>query len=118
MREFMHANFSQPITLTMLAEVAGLGRLGALGAFRRELGLPPYEYLTSIRVERARALLLAGEHIAVAARMVGFADQSHLTRRFKRHFGVTPGVLIRGVRQPPHPSNIVQDTHAAGAYPE
>jgi AraC-like DNA-binding protein len=97
MIEFLHANFTRPITLATIADVGGIGRFGALKAFRRELGLPPYEYLTSLRLERARALLLAGSSPGAAAQIAGFADQSHLTRRFKRHFGVTPGAFVRGI---------------------
>lgn len=95
MREFIHAHFTTAVTLSALGHVAGLGRFGALRAFRRELGIAPYAYLTSLRLEHARALLLGGTPIADAAAAAGFSDQSHLTRRLKRHFGVTPGELVR-----------------------
>jgi AraC family transcriptional regulator len=47
-------------------------------------------------VNAARSLLSAGSgqrSLAEVASAVGFADQSHLTRQFKRHFGVTPSRL-------------------------
>jgi AraC-like DNA-binding protein len=43
------------------------------------------------RLQRARRLLLQGVSLAEAAFACGFADQSHLTRQFRRAYGVTPG---------------------------
>lgn len=59
-------------------------------SFGREYGLPPHRYLTGRRVDRARRLLLAGLPPADVATAVGFHDQPHLTRHFKRVLGVTP----------------------------
>jgi AraC-like DNA-binding protein len=58
--------------------------------FHHTFGLPPHAYLLGRRIEAARHLLLAGEPIAQVAAGVGFVDQSHLTRHFKRHVGATP----------------------------
>ena len=55
------------------------------------MGLTPHAYLNHIRVLRARDLLRQGCPIAQAAVNVGFVDQSHLHRHFKRIVGVTPG---------------------------
>ena len=43
------------------------------------------------RVEAARRMLLAGRPPAEVAATVGFHDQAHLTRQFRRHVGTTPG---------------------------
>jgi AraC-like DNA-binding protein len=58
--------------------------------------MSPYAYLTQIRVERAMALLQAGARVAAVAQRVGFTDQSHLTRKFKRFVGITPAAFARG----------------------
>ena len=60
-------------------------------SFSREVGIPPHRYLTGRRLDRARRLLLAGGRPAEVAAEVGFHDQAHLTRHFKRMLGVTPG---------------------------
>ena len=51
----------------------------------------PGEYVLELRVERARRLLARGESPAAAASEVGFHDQSHLTRAFRRFMSTTPG---------------------------
>jgi transcriptional regulator GlxA family with amidase domain len=53
----------------------------------------PHQYLIQVRVNNARWLLSAGSgerSLAEVASAVGFADQSHLTRHFKRVTGLTP----------------------------
>ncbi|TDC82059.1 AraC family transcriptional regulator [Actinomadura sp. 7K507] len=84
-----------------LAEVAAdleLSRYQLLRAFRDAMGMPPYAWLAQHRVTRARALLDAGHRPAEAATLVGFADQAHLTRWFRRVVGVTPGAYRNSVQ--------------------
>jgi AraC-like DNA-binding protein len=54
-------------------------------------------YLTHVRVKQAKVLLASGVSIAETALAVGFADQSHLTRCFKRVMGITPGQYTAGL---------------------
>jgi AraC-like DNA-binding protein len=63
--------------------------------FHREVGMPPHAYQIQLRVARARRLVAAGVPLAEVASMTGFADQSHLTRLFKRVVGVPPGQYAR-----------------------
>jgi AraC family transcriptional regulator len=61
--------------------------------FRQTLGVSPHQHVIQVRVNNARSLLSAGSgrrSLAEIASAVGFADQSHLTRHFKRITGVTP----------------------------
>jgi AraC-like DNA-binding protein len=53
--------------------------------------MPPHQFQTLVRVSRAKALLREGWSIPQAASQVGFFDQSHFNRHFKRIIGVTPG---------------------------
>lgn len=93
-RDYLAENFAEDVSLTELAAVAGVDRFRLLRAFRRSLGLPPHLYQTQLRLRHAKALLLAGESPAMAAAAAGFADQSHLIRRFKAAYGVTPGQFL------------------------
>ncbi|MDF1793643.1 MAG: AraC family transcriptional regulator, partial [Thalassobaculaceae bacterium] len=90
-REILHAEFDRDIRLDDLARAAGRSRFQVTRAFQATTGLPPHRYLTNIRLEHARARLAAGDAPADVAAAVGFADQSHLSRRFKAAYGVTPG---------------------------
>jgi AraC-like DNA-binding protein len=58
--------------------------------------VPPSAYLRQLGLREARRRLAAGEAIAAVAPATGFADQSHLTRWFRRTYGITPGAYQRG----------------------
>jgi AraC-like DNA-binding protein len=93
MRDLLEAEFQGPITLAALADVVGLSRFQALRHFKAAYGLPPHAYLRQVRVRRAQQLILSGVGLAAAAATVGFADQAHMTRTFRRTVGYTPGSL-------------------------
>jgi len=62
-------------------------------SFSRSVGLPPKSYHAQVRLARARRLLAEGKSATWVAYECGFADQSHLSRRFKECHGVTPGAF-------------------------
>jgi AraC-like DNA-binding protein len=94
-RELLHERVTAPPALGELARLTGLGPHALLRAFRAETGLPPHAYLNQVRVRMARGLLDRGVPPAQAAAAVGFADQAHLSRHFKRIVGVPPGAYQR-----------------------
>jgi AraC-like DNA-binding protein len=87
-----------PPSLADLAADLGLSRYQLLRAFRTTMGIPPYAWLAQYRVNRARALLESGRKPAEVAALVGFADQAHLTRWFRRVLGVTPAAYRNSVQ--------------------
>ncbi|MEU3015990.1 MULTISPECIES: AraC family transcriptional regulator [unclassified Nocardiopsis] len=97
-RELLAARLVDPPTLEELATHTGLGPFALARAFRAAYGLPPHAYLNQMRVDRARSLLLRGRRAGEVAVEVGFADQSHLTRHFRRHLGVPPVAYQRALR--------------------
>jgi AraC-like DNA-binding protein len=91
-RELMHdGRAAADLTADDLAAAAGCSRYAAYRAFNRAYGLAPSDYQRQLRVRAARRLLSGGVAPAVAAAEAGFADQAHLTRWFRRYYGVTPG---------------------------
>jgi len=90
-KDYLRGRLELPVRLDDVADYARLDKFQLIRAFRAQVGVPPYEYLTHLRVHRARALLRDGASAARAARAVGFYDQSQLHSHFVRLVGVTPG---------------------------
>ena len=90
-RAFLHDGDAAQATLADLASAAGCSRYAAYRAFRRRYGVPPSEYQRQLRLRTARQALATGAAPADAAAASGFADQAHLTRWFRRCYGITPG---------------------------
>lgn len=89
-RDRLDAEWVDPPSLSDLAAEHGVHPTHVVRAFTREVGLPPHRYVTGRRVDAARRLLLDGRSAADVAAEVGFHDQSHLTRHFRRMLGTTP----------------------------
>jgi len=94
-RDLLTDRLADPPSLDDLALATGMSPFTLLRAFRGETGLPPHAYLNQVRVRLARKLLDDGMAPAEVAAQVGFADQAHLTRHFKRVMGVPPGAYQR-----------------------
>lgn len=80
-----------PPSLAEMAAMTGLSRYQVLRRFQKTYGLPPHAWLLCRRAEHALRLIRGGETLADSAAASGFADQSHMTRVFVRHYGFTPG---------------------------
>lgn len=83
------------LSLSDLASEVGLNPSYLIRSTTRATGLTPHGHVLRTRVDHARRLLLDGTPAAEAAVAAGFCDQPHLIRQFRRHYGVTPGALIR-----------------------
>jgi AraC-like DNA-binding protein len=85
-------------TLAALAAEAGMSRYALVRSFARATGLTPHAYVVQRRLQQARRLITQGQALSEAALASGFADQSHLTRLFVRHYGLTPAAYARACR--------------------
>jgi AraC-like DNA-binding protein len=90
-RAFLSGEYAAQATLADVAEAAGCSRFTAYRAFRGRFGLSPSDYRRQLRLRTARQALAGGAAVADAAAATGFADQAHLTRWFRRCYGITPG---------------------------
>ena len=95
--ELLREQLAEPVTLDDLAAHAGLDKFHLCRAFRAQVGIPPYAYLTRLRIVRAKELLAAGVKPGEIAPQVGLYDQSQLNRHFRRIVGTTPGQYARGI---------------------
>lgn len=95
-RSYLNTNVSEPVPTGDIARLSGLCEGQAIRSFHYEFGLPPHAYHLRIRLATACELLTRGVGIARVAHECGFADQSHLSRRFKSVYGVTPATWVSG----------------------
>ena len=91
--DFLQTVYHQPVTVGEVASVVGLSEFHFMRTFQASTGLSVHRYLTQIRLARAKTLLAQGVSAAQTALDVGFFDQSHFTRHFRTHFGITPGAF-------------------------
>lgn len=90
--DLMQSSFAENLSIGMLASEADSSKFYFSRQFARSLGVSPWEYLTRVRIERAKAMLLDIPTLSLAnvALNCGFSDQSHMGRHFKRIVGTTP----------------------------
>lgn len=106
-KTYLEENYMRSVSLSEVAAFAGLSRFHLIRVFKKNTGLSPYAYLEQIRINRAKDFLKAGMPIADTAFEVGFVDQSHLTKTFKRFAGFTPGQYLCGVKAGSHMTEIL-----------
>jgi AraC family transcriptional regulator len=96
-RDELHARFLCPPRVRDLAATAGVHPDHLARAFRLRFGVPVGTYVRRLRLDWAAGQLSAGRDVAIVhiALNAGFADQSHFTRAFKRHTGLTPAEYRR-----------------------
>jgi AraC-like DNA-binding protein len=88
---YIDAHFAQPLPLQDLCDAAQLSGSYLIRAFKKRYGVAPHEYQTNRRIQYAKARLRDGAPLAQVALDVGFADQAHFQRVFKRMTAATPG---------------------------
>lgn len=99
-REFIQEHCSTPLTLSLIAEFAGVHPVHLASSFRRYYRQSIGEYLRHRRIEFAcHKIHTTNDSLAEIALAAGFANQSHFTRTFKRVTGTSPA-RYRATRRP------------------
>jgi len=90
---FVDAHYGERVDVDRLARVARLSRTRFHHLFHTRIGCTPMAYLKRVRLAHAQHLLIGSDaSLAEVASEVGFADQFHFSREFKRQVGVSPSV--------------------------
>ncbi|MFX3634789.1 MAG: AraC family ligand binding domain-containing protein [Candidatus Pristimantibacillus sp.] len=92
---YLEENYTTTVTLNDLRELTGWSKYHLLRSFTKQMGISPYSYLETIRVNHAKRLLEQGLKPIEVTFLTGFSDQSHLTKFFKRQIGLTPKQYMR-----------------------
>lgn len=88
--EYIEANLNRPVRLDELANLTRISPFYLNRIFREEIGIPPYTYLLQTRIKKSLEVLLQTDSIIEATYSLGFSDQSHFSRFFKKNIGLTP----------------------------
>jgi len=93
--EYIQDQLDTDLTVSGIAQAVYMTPYYFTRLFKQSTGQSPYQYVVEARVRKAKDLLTTGKFtISEVAHHVGFADQSHLTRHFKRVFGLPPKRLL------------------------
>jgi AraC-like DNA-binding protein len=97
---FLRDNYHHRLTLAEMGQVVSLSQWRLCHLFKLELGTSPKEFLTQVRLEKAKDLLET-EFLSVKEAMneVGISDASYFTRSFKATYGMTPAECRRGQKK-------------------
>jgi len=98
--DYVDQNLCGGVTLSDLAQVAGVSRFHFARMFKSSVGLTPIAFVERSRIERAKELIRVNEQsLAEVALAVGFSDQSHFTRRFRVHANCTPAAFAKSLKR-------------------
>jgi AraC family transcriptional regulator len=113
-RELLHDECSEPLQFMEIARQLGVHPVYFARAFRQAFRCTPGEYLMRCRLRKGMTLLrdakLPLSNIALEA---GFFDQSHFTKAFRVHFGITPHTYRKGLQCELDAAEVqfIQETH-------
>ncbi|MDQ4099147.1 MAG: AraC family transcriptional regulator [Chloroflexota bacterium] len=88
--QWIHSHYAEPFSVARMANEVAMSVSAFHHQFKALTGSSPVQYLKSIRLHKARALIDQGAGAAVAATAVGYESASQFSREFKRFFGASP----------------------------
>jgi AraC-like DNA-binding protein len=100
LRELIADRLAEPLSLSQLAEAAGMSVGHLVRAFKASFGVTPYQYILRARVLCAQELIEAGEtSLTEVARRTGFTDLSQMSKTFRRVLDRSPSTVVRLTRE-------------------
>ncbi|BFH17437.1 AraC family transcriptional regulator [Paenibacillus melissococcoides] len=96
-KEYIHAHYTDRITLETLEQKAGISRYHLIRMFKKSTHVPPHAYQNLLRINHAKKELKNRRPIAEIAVDTGFYDQSHFAKAFAKIVGATPQTYAMSV---------------------
>ncbi|MDG4831237.1 AraC family transcriptional regulator [Solwaraspora sp. WMMD1047] len=118
LRQYLDGHVGDSVTLREAAESLHRSVPHLVRSFTKRYAISPHAYVVAKRVEAARTLLLRGMPAAQVASEVGFHDQAHLTRHFKRHVSITPARYAASAGIGPEPAGHLAPGGRTGSGPD
>ena len=89
-KKFIDSHFAEGISLDEIAGKSFFSKFHFIRLFKTIYNKTPHQYLTSVRIDKAKQLLLAGKKVEEVCFSVGFASIGSFKALFKRHTNKTP----------------------------
>lgn len=96
-KEYIHANYTDRITLETLEQETGISRYHLIRLFKKSTHMPPHAYQNLLRINYAKKELKNRRSIAEIAMHTGFYDQSHFAKAFVKIVGATPQNYVKSI---------------------
>ncbi len=94
-KQFIESNCECDISLKQMSDIACLSEYHFNRFFHKCYGLSPYAYYLVCKIKKSQKILIQQNSVTETTYDIGFFDQSHYTKLFKKHVGVTPGKYLR-----------------------
>lgn len=91
---FIDTNYANPIDVGNISDEAYFSKFHFIRLFKKTYGRTPYQYLTFVRIEKAKDLLQANNGVSEVCSSVGFESLSSFSGLFKRLVGLTPSAFL------------------------
>jgi AraC-like DNA-binding protein len=96
-KELIMDQLTENVTLDAIAIASGLSPYHLIRSFKQAYGQTPHAFQLDQRINRSKQLLKRGKTLVEVAQQLGFADQSHFQRHFKKRHALTPKVYQRAL---------------------
>src|SRR5438874_7217725 len=101
LKVYLREHLADQVQIKGLARLAAMSPFYFIRMFKAHVGVPPHQYLTQVRIERAEELLRASTlSVTQICHRVGFSSLSHFVTTFRKHNGMTPLEYRRSAVQP------------------
>jgi len=101
LKDYLDSHYQESHTLNDLCRLVAFNRRKLTEQFKAVFGMTVHQYLQTVRIDNAKAMLRQGDSVSAVAHQVGYAYQSNFAKVFRQQVGLSPkdfGKLSRGAK--------------------